>query len=420
MSKHARDNRPYIKPVTRIELSGDRSTLRLILIVVLLAIACVSVFIGVGSAIKVEPGWQEAEVSSKKVNCSQEFTLMYDFSDYNVSDSTDELKKVNALYTTLTEDAYAIFTASEFETEFANVRYLNDHVNEMVTVDPALYKALEQIVHYDSRYPYLAPVYEEYDRVFAQTNEVDAARFDPSKNPELMDYIRHAASYANDKTMVWLELFGTNQVTLHVSDEYLDFAEYYELDTFFDLHWMTNAFIIDYMADRLAGNGYTSGYLASYDGFNRNLDQRGLSYSHNVYDRLDNEIYLPVVYNYQGPTAIVVLKNYSMSDAERWHYFSYSDGTITTTFIDPVDGAFKSATDNIFVYGAGMGCAEILLQSAPAFISNEMNEDALMELSNRGIYSIWAEETNLYCTDVEANLTQRMENGGDQYTVIVK
>ena len=68
MSKHARDNRPYIKPVTKIELSGDRSTLRLVLIVVLLAIACVAFMIGIGSLLNVEPGWQKAEVSSKKVN----------------------------------------------------------------------------------------------------------------------------------------------------------------------------------------------------------------------------------------------------------------------------------------------------------------------------------------------------------------
>ena len=420
MSKHARDNRPYIKPVTRIELSDDQSTLKLILIVALLAIACVCIFIAVGSSMKVEPGWQAAEISSDKVNCSQEFTLMYDFSDYNANDSTDELKKVNALYSTLTEDAYAIFTAAEFETEFANIRYLNDHVNEKVTVDPALYKALEQIVRYDSRYPFLAPVYEEYDRVFVQTNEDDAARYDPSKNPDLMDYIQNAASFGNDESMVWLELFGDNQVILHVSDDYLAFAEYYELDTFFDLHWMTNAFIIDYMADCLIANGYTSGYLASYDGFNRNLDQRGNSYSHNVYDRLDNEIYLPVVYNYQEPTAIVVLKKYSMSDAESWHYFSYSDGTITTTYVDPADGVSKSATDNLFVYGAGMGCAEILLQSAPVFISNELNEDALMELSNRGIYSIWGEGNSMISSNKNASLTAMSENGGDQYTIVVK
>lgn len=420
MSKHARDRRPYLKPVTKIELSDDHSTLRLILIVVLLAIACVAIFISVGSSLKVEPGWQKAEVDSEKVNCSLEVTLMYDFSDYSVNDSTDALKKLNALYTTLTEDGYAIFTASDYETEFHNVRYLNDHINEKVSVDPVLYKALEQIVKYDSRYPFLAPVYEEYDRIFLQSNEEDAMRYDPSKSPELMDYIQEAVAFGNDAQMVWLELFGNNEVCLHVSDAYLAFAEDYELDTYFDFHWMTNAFIIDYMADTLMENGYTTGYIASYDGFNRNLDTRGNAYSHNVYDRLGNDIYLPASYNYDKPTSIVVLKNYSMSDMDRWHYFSYEDGSITTTYLDPADGVSKSATDNLFAYSREMGCGEILLQTATLFIAEELDLDNLQNLTNCGIYAIWAEENTLYCNETSAKLTVIPENGGDQYRIIVK
>ena len=420
MSKHARDNRPYIKPVTKIELSGDQSTLRLILIVVLLAIACVCIFIAVGSSLKVEPGWQKAEVDSEKVNVSMEFSLMYDFSDYTANDSTDALKKVNALYTTLTEDGYAIFTASEYETQFQNVRYLNDHINEKVTVDPVLYKALELVATYDSRYPFLAPVYEEYDRIFLQASEEDAMRYDPAKSPELVDYIREAVTFANDSNMVWLELFGDNQVCLHVSDAYLAFGETYELDSYFDFHWMTNAFIIDYMAEVLMENGYTTGYLASYDGFNRNLDTRGNSYSHNVYDRLGNDIFLPAVYEYQLPTSIVVLKNYSMSDMDRWHYFSYSDGTITTTFLDPADGASKSATDNLFAYSRDLGCAEILLQTAPLFIAEALDVDGLQNLTGNGIYAIWGEDTDICYNEQNAKLTAMAENGGNQYSIILK
>ena len=420
MSKHARDNRPYIKPVTKIELSGDKSTLRLILIVVLLAIACVCILIAVSSALEVEPGWQAAEVDSEKVNCSMEFTLMYDFSEYSTMDSSKELKKLNALYSDLTEDGYAIFTASEYETEFRNVRYLNDHINEQVTVDPVLYKALELVARYGSRYPFLAPVYEEYDRIFLQTDEADAGRYDPSKSPELMDYISQAASFANDDSQVWLELLGGNQVILHVSDAYRSFAEEYELDTFFDFHWMTNAFIIDYMADVLVENGYTSGYLASYDGFNRNLDTRGLEYSHNVYDRLEGGIFLPAVYNYQEPTAIVVLRNYSMSDMDRWHYFTYSDGTVTTTFLDPADGVSRSSTDNLFAYSRELGCGEILLQTAPVFIAEKLDEAALQDLTTQGIYAIWGEGTELHYNEDGAKLTAVSENGGDQYTIIHK
>ena len=420
MSKHARDKRPYMKPVTRIELSEDRIKLRLILLIVLLAIAAVAVFVGLRAALTVEPGWQKVQASSGKVNCSTEFTLMYDFSDHSASEATIGSKRLNAFYTTLTEDAYAIFTAAEYETEFANVRYLNDHINEVVTVDPALYQALERIVRYDSRYPFLAPVYEEYDKVFLQTNELDAALYDPAKSPELMDYIRQAAGFANDPEMVRLELLGNGQVCLHVADAYLSFAEEYGLDTFFDFHWMTNAFIIDYMASKLMENGYTNGYLASYDGFNRNLDMRGNLYSHNIYDRQGSDIYLPAVFNYQEPTSIVVLRNYPMSDADRWHYFSYSNGSITTTFVDPADGRPKSATDNLFAYSRESGCVEILLQTAPLFIADELDVDALNGLTEKGIWAIWGEEAQLHTNDGDADLTFVPESGGDLYTLITE
>jgi len=420
MSKHARDNRPYIKPITRIELSGEHTTLRLIILIVLLIIGGVSIMIGLSSALEVEPGWQEAQVSSKKVNCSTEFTLMYDFSEYSSGESTDALKKVNALYTTLTEDAYAIFTASEYETDISNVRHLNDHVNEKTTVHPVLYNALELVAQYGSRYPFLAPVYEEYDRIFLQSSEEDAMRYDPSKSPELKEYIREAAAFANDSAMVWIELLGNNEVCLHVDEAYLAFADVYEIDTFFDFHWMTNAFIIDYMAEELAANGYTNGYIGSYNGFNRNLDTRGNAYSHNIYDNKNGEIYLPAVYNYDKPTSIVVLKNYPMSDKERWHYYSYSDGTVTTTYLDPADGMHKSATDNLFTYSRDHGCAEILLQTAPLFIAGELDVNGLQTLTETGIYAVWGEGFELHGNEADANITAVSENGGDQYSIILK
>ena len=167
-------------------------------------------------------------------------------------------------------------------------------------------------------------------------------------------------------------------------------------------------------------NGYTSGYLASYDGFNRNLDTRGNSYSHNVYDRLGNDVYLPGAYEYQEPTSIVVMKNYSMSDMDRWHYFSYSDGSVTTTFVDPADGVSKSATDNLFVYAEDFGCAEILLQAAPVFIADALNEEALEEMSNHGIYTVWGEGSKIISNDDMISMTVMNDNGGDRYTFIKK
>ena len=204
-----------------------------------------------------------------------------------------------------------------------------------------------------------------------------------------------------------------------MADPYLDFAAYYEVDTFFDLHWMTNAFVIDYMADRLLENGCNNAYLASYDGFNRNLDSRGNSYSHNVYDRMENDIYLPAVYNYQEPTAIVTLRNYPMSDADRWHYYGYSDGTITTTFVDPVDGVSKNATDNLFAYSTEVGCAEILLQTAPVFIADDFDLNALEALMQDDIFAIWGEGGILYYNDRNATLSA-ISDCEEQYSIMLK
>lgn len=420
MSKHPREPRPNQESKLKNGSSGNGSMARHILIVVLMAISCVAVFIGLKSTKNLEPGWQEIQVTTDKANCSADFLLMYDFSDYTANDSVEALKNVNTLYTALTEAGYEIFSASESETERRNVFYLNSHVNETVTVDPVLYSALKLIDRYDSRYPFMAAVYEIYDEVFLQTDEMDALRYDPSKSPELMKDVQAATAFANDREMVWLEILDDNQVCLHVSDAYMAFAEHHDLDTFFDFHWMTNAFVIDYMAEELMAQGYTAGYLGSYDGFNRNLDTRGISYSHNVYDRMDNVVYLPAVYHYQNPNAIVVLRNYAMSEMDRWHYFSYSDGTVTTTFLDPVDGVSKSATDNLFAYSSDLGCAEILLQTAPKFIAEALDVAALQNLTANGIYAIWGEGSDLCYNDKNANLTVMAENGGDQYRLVLK
>ena len=55
---------PHVRPVQRIELSESHVKLRMILIVVLLAIATVAIVIGLSSALKTEPGWQEIRVAS--------------------------------------------------------------------------------------------------------------------------------------------------------------------------------------------------------------------------------------------------------------------------------------------------------------------------------------------------------------------
>lgn len=404
------DKRPNVRPVQKIELSANHPVLRIVLIAVLLVIAAVALSSALMGLLNTEPGWQVIEVASDQRNCSSEFTLNYDLTGTGSSASAIR-KELTSLYTEATVNAYRIFTADEAFDGVGNVRAVNDRLNEDVVVDAALYEVFRQIQEAGNRCLYLAPVYVEYDRIFSCDSEEEAAQYDPAQEPELMDYIRQAAAYANDPEMIDLELLGDNTVRLRVSEEYLAFAEECGLNTLVDFHWMKNAFIADYIAGILLDHGYTSGYLASYDGFTRNLDERGQIYNLNLFDRRDNTIYRPGTMSYSGPLSIVSLRNYPMSDMDKWNYYSFSNGRIVTVFIDPADGVSKSATDNLVSYAVEAGCGQILLRMIPAFLADEFSEETISAMASDGIWSVWGEGNVLCYNDPALNLTLSEDAG---------
>ena len=156
---------PHERPVQRIELSESHVKLRMILIVVLLAIATVAIVIGLSSALKTEPGWQEIRVASVKMNCGEEFTLSYDFTNAG-SAATAQSKALTTLYSTACENAFLMFSPDVSGEGTANVCDLNAHPNETLTVDPVLYQALSLIQQHGNRNLYLNTIYTEYNQIF--------------------------------------------------------------------------------------------------------------------------------------------------------------------------------------------------------------------------------------------------------------
>lgn len=397
MSKNARDRRPYIKPVTRLELSETNIRLRWIAIAVFLAIAVVAIGYGFSVALSKEPGWQRVTPLTKEVNCSEDFVLMYEF-DAEEGNPTARYKKLETLYGELTVSTYRLFHPEAEGMD--NLYHLNTHINEPVTVAPGLYKALEQIAASESRHPFMGPVKELYDPVFLSSADAEAAIYDPMKDAELAELARETAAYCADPNMISLEAMGDNRVRLNVAQDYLDFAEQYGIEVFLDLGWMTNAFIIDYMADALKAEGFTSGYLASYDGFTRNLYGKGKGFSQNIYHCVDNNVYLPAALEYYGPMSLVTLRSYPLSEQDRWHYYAYEDGSVTSVYLDPADGACKASIDGITAYSREKGCAEILLKAAPVFVAEVFDAHGLETLAQEGIESIRCHEKGIICTEI--------------------
>lgn len=403
MKKYGRDNRPGLKPVTRIELSEKNEKKRIAAAVLMFVVGMAGIAYGLFSLLNTEAGWQEIEASSDQRNCSGDFTLVYDLSGYGGSAATVN-RQLNQLYTQAAEDAYKLFNADAEEEGLYNLHYLNTHVNEAVTVEPALYEALSLIDAYGNRNIYLAPVYAEYDRIFICDNSAEAVQYDPAYNASLIPYIAEAAAFADDPEMIRLELLENQQVRLFVSEEYLAFAEENEITAFVDFSWMKNAFIADYIAQVFLDNGFTRGYLVSYDGFTRNLDDRGNSFAVNIFDRQGNTINIPARMTYESAMSIVYLRDYPLTEQDRWHYMGYDSGDITSIYLDSADGLNKCAIDSLVSYSAERGCAEILLGMIPTYIAEEFAPEGLAALAEDGVYSVWCEDSTLFCNDPAAQL----------------
>lgn len=407
-------NEYHPKPVKRIKLQDQNLKVRVVIVILLLAIGAAALAHSISSIFSTESGWTEIEASSSTGAISSEFVFEYNLG-VGVEAASTEKTSITSLYSDTLEKAYELFDSSEEFDEVHNPYYLNSHPNEIVEVDSVLYQAFEQLENANNRNLYLAPVYAEYNNLFFCNNDFEIVNYDPFQNQEVLEYFSEIISFAKDATMINLELLGDNQVRLVVSEEYLTYAKEIGFNSFIDFFWMKNAFIVDYLAEVMTQNGYTSGIITSFDGFSRNLDASGTNYSLQINNREDNAVYAAGVMQYDTSLSIVTYRNYPMNELDTQHYYELESGEIRTAYVDIQDGLCKSAISDLIVYSKTSGCAELMLQTSPIFIADQLEKEQLLTLKDNGIYYIYSEDTALRYNDSEVVLSDFYNNNGITY-----
>lgn len=369
-----------------IEIPENRVKLRTVLLILAVLIAVGSFVYGINALFSKEPGMQEiTALSTGKLSCGNDFTFYY-YLGAGETSATAEQKKVRSVYSQAAVDAYQLFSAdAEFE-DCKNLWYINQHTNEEIPVDPALYKALALLEESGTRCHYLAPVYALYFSLFQCQYDQETAAYDPVVNEDLWAFYSETTRYINDAAQIRLELLGNNTVRLRVSEDYLRFANENGITCFVDLFWMKNAFAADYIAEILAENGYTRGILVSHDGFVRHLGGApGTEFSFTLSHRDGMMISNFETLRFSTAVSLVYLHDYPLGDADAGNYYVREDGAIRFPYIDPADGLCKSAIPEIAASSAEMGCAEIALKLAPLYISNTLDEARLQALELEGL-----------------------------------
>ena len=416
----SRSHTPNVRPVQRVELSERNPKQRFIAVIICLLVASAAFIYALNGLMSNDSGWTNIEVSSSaETNCGEDFIFQYYIGAGSV-DATAERKALTLLYTDIMVKSYELFHNDEAFEDVTNIYEINQHPNEVLEVDPVLYQAFETVVESGRREIYLAPIYVEYKNLFFCEDDSQTVNYDVEQNADLSDYFAQVLPYCNDPSMVNVELLGENRIRLAVSEQYLSFAKENQIEDFVDFGWMKNAFICDYAAEELAEKHYTFGNLTSCDGFTRNLDvkmgeRQEMEYAFNIYDRQGNTIYPAGVMNYTGAISIVSLHNYPMSEKEKYNYYEFKNGDIRTYYIDATDGRCRSSVNNLVSYSGEKGCAGVLLDVLPLYISEEMDAKALKDLSKWGTDSIYGDNGVLFYTEEALSLTDLYEKDGMSY-----
>ena len=399
--KSAPNDRPVIDKTIHIPLPENKLKLRTALVIALIVLAVASFAFGINSLVGTDAGMAEITVLSGETNAGDDFTFYYNLG-FGGADATDERREVRSLYSQAATDALEIFSSDVEAEGGGNLYYLNSRPNEDVAVDGALYSALEQLEGSGTRYHYLAPLYEQYYAMFNSASDAEAAEYDPRLNDAQAEFFSQIAAFASDSGEIALELLGDNKVRLHVSEEYMRFAEANGVTTFIDLTWMKNAFIADYIAQELIDAGYTHGALISDDGFMRCLDdETGAEYSFTFSHRDGTTITNLSTLQFSGTVSIAYLHDYPLESGNSGGYYLYSDGTLRSAFLDTADGLDRSCVPELAAYSFEDGCAGLALKLAPVFISSDLDMNELAELEKDGI-TVYYTQDGVLCSTAES------------------
>lgn len=359
--------------------------------------------------------WETVTPDTEYYEINAEFAERYLL---NYDTTKTERKEISDTFGEALIRAWDIFIGEYVDGSTKGLQYLNSHEGEIVEIDPVLYTALELFMNNGDRTPFMGPLFEYYDRIFGAEKGTDISKLDPLKNKTAERLCETLAQHAADNNSIELQLLGENNVIYTVSDEYYDLLLHAGLDCYIGFGWMTDAFIVDYLAGEFIAEEYTHGSISSYSGFARNLDTTNTDYTFGVYDKYRETVYLAASASYKGSMTTVTYKSFAASKQDHHYIYHYPNGDGIHGYLNINDGKPLAACDTMIFHSKELSCAEVAIMTYKQYICDVENEESITELLDSGIGAIWFDGSVIYSTSDNISLHHLFSSKNVKYTTV--
>lgn len=367
--RYAKDNRPQLEKVRKIELPNKNLKQKLIIAGVLLLIGLSAIGYGLYNSLKIDPGFTQIEVASNyDKNNSKEFVL------YSYVKNSADKKNLIRIYSNAQVEAFRLFNV--YEEYEHNLFYINHHPNEVIEIDERLYKALKTASDY--KYIYLGPIYQIYNGIFSCDLDGQIKEFLPDLNNDVRNMFDKLSQYILDDNCIYIEFFDNNCIKLNVSYEYNSYLTENQLDHILDFYYMNNACIMDYVCDDLIKNGYDKSIISSVEGYMRLLDDSLSNY--NLLGMINGELTFAGTIDCKGPVSVIEIRNFIINESDKYNYYQTANKEIYSKYLDFYGNNIKGI-DNLLTY-SNDNSLKLILETMNLYFGKDSNIKNISIINN--------------------------------------
>ena len=248
----------------------------------------------------------------------------YNFSYYLDDGDGNKKNALEKLYSESFDKIYELIDEYENIENLNNIYYINNHINEDITIDPILYNYLKKVYDLNPKYILSGSLYDYWWQMTNTIYPEQRDEIDPINDLEIKSSIDYFVNTSINH--ISLDFKDNNVIRLNVDNEYKIVSDN---DKYISFSLFYKPVILDYIKNQLNDKGYSNGYIVTLDGFYQDL---GLVAT-NINIKLTSREYLNGYYNLECKKGnnYVLLYDYKINSY--YSYYEYNNEK-RTLFLD--------------------------------------------------------------------------------------